>query len=69
MHVLKQIETCNPFKLGLDGDDIMILLGVKEGTIVGEALGYIEEIVLRSPRLNHKEALSRILLEWWNNKQ
>lgn len=52
-------------KIALDGNQIMEILGVEPGRLVGEALEYLEDVVLQDPELNQEQTLTQILLEWW----
>ncbi len=54
--------------VAVNGTDVMQLLNIEEGHIVGDALEYLEEMVLRYPELNQKKALSEILLKWWDKQ-
>ena len=55
-------------KIALDGNQIMEILGVEPGRIVGEALEYLEDVVLQDPELNQEQTLTQILLEWWRKR-
>jgi len=55
-------------KIALDGKDVMDILGLEPGSLVGEALSYLEERVLREPSVNERDKLTRILLKWWNSR-
>ncbi|NLC15444.1 MAG: CCA tRNA nucleotidyltransferase [Firmicutes bacterium] len=60
---------CQDFMtLALDGNEIMELLDVEQGQVVGEALEYLEDVVLQHPEMNRKQTLSQILLEWWSKR-
>lgn len=54
--------------LALSGHDVMQILGVRPGPIVGEALDYLLEHVLGDPRLNDPERLRGLLKEWGRKK-
>ena len=53
-----------PVRLALDGEDVMRILG-ESGRVVGEALSYLREIVLRDPEKNQALILERALRDRW----
>jgi len=60
---------CQDFtNIALDGNGIMERLGVEQGEVVGEALEYLEDVVLQNPKMNEKQTLSQVLLEWWRKR-
>ena len=68
-HWLMLQSDCQDFMdIALDGNEIMGLLDVEQGQLIGEALEYLEDVVLQNPELNKKQALSQILLEWWSKR-
>lgn len=71
MWSLQQSKACGAkdFEVALDGADIMKVLKVEQGCIVGQALDYLEEMVLRNPEVNNRESLFKILLEWWSKQR
>jgi len=56
-----------PGTLALTGEDVMAILG-KRGPVVGEALGYLKEAVLRDPSRNRRDLLEDALREWWRRR-
>lgn len=62
-------ETGDFHRVALSGDDIMEILGVKSGPVVGEAISYLEEEILKDPRKNKRDELVGMLLEWWSNRR
>ncbi|EKF25950.1 CCA tRNA nucleotidyltransferase [Mycolicibacterium hassiacum DSM 44199] len=49
----------------LDGNEIMRILGIPPGPLVGEAWRYLKELRLDRGPLEHDEAVEE-LLKWWN---
>ncbi|HRC53328.1 MAG TPA: CCA tRNA nucleotidyltransferase [Bacillota bacterium] len=64
-----QIEDIETMRLALGGNEIIKILNIRPSPIVGDALDYLEEMVLRDPKLNNKESLSEILKQWWSERQ
>ncbi len=64
-----QIEDIETMRLALGGNEIIKILNIRPSPIVGDALDYLEEMVLRDPKLNNKEGLSEILKQWWSERQ
>ncbi|HEX6971435.1 MAG TPA: HD domain-containing protein, partial [Limnochordia bacterium] len=58
-------QALNRRQLALDGRDVISLLGVAPGPVVGEALSFLLERVLDDPALNRRSALEHCLREWW----
>lgn len=56
-----------PGPLALTGDDVMAVLG-KKGPVVGEALRYLKEGVLRDPSRNRRDLVEDALREWWRRR-
>lgn len=56
-------------QLALNGRDVMDLLGVGSGPVVGEALRFLLERVLDQPSLNQRQVLERLLLDWWEERR
>jgi len=52
----------------LDGNQIMQILGIKAGPIVGKAYDYLLELRLEKGPLGEKEA-EQELLNWWEKNQ
>ncbi|MCG5434130.1 CCA tRNA nucleotidyltransferase [Mycobacterium sp. MYCO198283] len=52
----------------LDGNEIMRLLGVPAGPVVGEAWRYLKELRLDRGPLDHDEAVAE-LMAWWQARQ
>jgi poly(A) polymerase len=53
---------------GLDGNEIMGILGIPAGPEVGEAWRYLKELRLDRGPLSHDEAVDQ-LMQWWNSRQ
>jgi poly(A) polymerase len=51
--------------LALDGRDVIALLGVRGGPVVGRALAHLTECVLEDPSCNVREKLTERLRAWW----
>jgi poly(A) polymerase len=51
----------------LDGNEIMRVLGIPAGPLVGEAWRYLKELRLDRGPLSHEEATEE-LLKWWNSR-
>jgi poly(A) polymerase len=49
----------------LDGNEIMSLLGIQGGPVVGEAWNHLKELRMEHGPLEHDEAVAE-LLKWWN---
>lgn len=64
-----QIEDIETMRLALGGNEIIKILNIRPSPVVGDALDYLEEMVLRDPKLNNKESLSEILKQWWSERQ
>lgn len=64
-----QIEDIETMRLALGGNEIIKILNIRPSPVVGDALDYLEEMVLRDPNLNNKESLSEILKQWWSERQ
>jgi len=52
----------------LDGNEIMRILGIPPGPLVGEAWRYLKELRLDRGPLDHDEAVAE-LMKWWNARQ
>ena len=55
--------------LAIDGSQIMELLQIQPGRIIGEILNYLLELVLDNPELNNYETLSKKTVEYINEKE
>lgn len=51
--------------LALDGRDVMAILGVRGGPVVGRALAHLTECALDDPSCNVREKLVERLRAWW----
>ncbi len=60
-------EKCAPGPLALSGDDVKKLTGAS-GRQVGEALAYLQDLVLREPSANTKAFLENAVREWWEKR-
>ena len=61
---LRQRESLDAIRPDLDGTQVMALLGVPAGPVVGRALGFLLELRLDEGPLGEQEA-SRRLAAWW----
>ncbi|MGP0030829.1 MAG: CCA tRNA nucleotidyltransferase [Acidimicrobiales bacterium] len=61
---LRQQEELDAIRPDLSGTEVMELLGVGPGPVVGQALNFLLELRLDEGPLGHEEA-SRRLLAWW----
>ena len=70
MHIahLQEQEELNAIRPDLDGAEIMEILGVKPGPIVGQAYKYLLELRLDNGPLS-KDAAREKLLSWWSAQQ
>jgi poly(A) polymerase len=64
---LRQREELAAIRPDLDGNEVMSLLGVRPGPVVGEALNFLLELRLEEGPLGKEEA-SRRLLAWWQGQ-
>jgi tRNA nucleotidyltransferase (CCA-adding enzyme) len=58
----------SPRDLALSGEAVMQALGIGPGPEVGEALGYLLQIVLEDPAQNEAASLQRHLAAWWASR-
>lgn len=56
-----------PGSLALSGTDIMRITG-SEGPLVGEALSFLRDLVLRDPESNSRGRLEDAIREWWDKR-
>jgi poly(A) polymerase len=61
---LAELEELQSIRPDLDGEEIMAILGVTPGRVVGEAYAYLLEVRLDEGEIGKEEATKR-LLEWW----
>jgi tRNA nucleotidyltransferase (CCA-adding enzyme) len=52
--------------LALDGNDVVSILKVKPGKIVGEATRHLMDVVLKFPEMNSKPSLKDELVAWYS---
>jgi poly(A) polymerase len=64
---LQQREELAAIRPDLDGNEVMSLVGVRPGPVVGEALNFLLELRLEEGPLGKDEA-SRRLLAWWQER-
>jgi poly(A) polymerase len=64
---LQQREELAAIRPDLDGNEVMSLVGVRPGPVVGEALNFLLELRLDEGPLGKDEA-SRRLLAWWQER-
>ena len=55
--------------LAIDGRDVMRLLNIKPGPIVGDVLNYLLEAVLDNPTHNNNEKLESLVREYYENQK
>jgi len=55
--------------LNINGNDIMSLLQIKPGPIIGEILNYLLELVLDNPSYNNKDKLLSLSKEYYDKKK
>ncbi len=65
---LAQSDCQHFMDIAINGNEIMQLLDIEQGQVVGEAFEYLEDIVLQNPEKNRKQTLSQILLGWWGKR-
>lgn len=65
---LREREALDAIRPDLSGDDIMEILGIGPGRLVGQARAHMLEIRLDEGPLEHEEAVAR-LLQWWEEQQ
>jgi len=65
---LRQQEELDSLRPDLTGNEVMELLSVGPGPVVGRALGFLMELRLDEGPLGHDAAAAR-LLEWWADHQ
>ncbi len=61
---LKEQEELDAIRPDLDGNDIMEILGVPPGPVIGKAYRYLLELRLENGPMAHDEAVEA-LKEWW----
>jgi poly(A) polymerase len=64
---LGQQEELDRLRPDLTGNQVMELLGVGPGPVIGKALGFLMELRLDEGPLSEEDATAR-LLEWWNTQ-
>lgn len=64
---LAEQEALDAIRPDLSGDDIMEILGLSPGRVVGEARAYMLELRLEEGPLSREEAVER-LLAWWDGR-
>jgi poly(A) polymerase len=65
--VLAEQEELNSIRPDLDGNDIMSILDVSSGPMVGKAYNYLLEVRLDEGPLTREQAIER-LTTWWNSQ-
>ena len=63
---LRAAEDMSKMRPALDGNDVMTILGVAPGRVIGEALGFLMEIRLNEGEIDRDDATER-LLAWWKD--
>jgi poly(A) polymerase len=64
---LRQREELAAIRPDLDGNEVMSMLGVRPGPVVGEALNFLLELRLEEGPLGKEEATRR-LVAWWQGR-
>jgi poly(A) polymerase len=67
IELLAEQEELKAIRPDLDGNEVMELLGIKPGKVVGEAMAFLLEARLDEGPLGKEEARRR-LLEWWSTR-
>jgi poly(A) polymerase len=67
IEALREQEAIDALRPDLDGQQVMELLGVRPGPVVGEALGMLLEARMEEGPLGEEEATRR-LLAWWRER-
>ena len=65
---LRQREQLDALRPELDGDEVMGILGIPPGPVVGEALNFLMQIRLDDGLIGEEEARRR-LLKWWQERE
>jgi len=65
---LSERETLGAIRPELDGDQVMALLGLQPGRVVGEALAFLLEIRLEEGLIGEDAARERIV-SWWEERK
>lgn len=65
--ILAEQEELNSIRPDLDGNDIMAILDVPSGPMVGKAYNYLLEVRLDEGPLTREQAIGR-LTTWWNSQ-
>lgn len=63
---LRAAEDMSKMRPALDGNDVMTILSVAPGRVIGEALGFLMEIRLNEGEIDRDDATER-LLAWWKD--
>jgi poly(A) polymerase len=64
---LAQQEELNSIRPDLDGNDIMAILNVPSGPMIGQAYNYLLNVRLDEGPLTREQAVER-LTTWWNSQ-
>ena len=64
---LKGQEELSALRPDLSGDEVMEVLGLPPGPIIGKALGFLLEIRINEGPLSKEEAIGR-LMAWWSDR-
>jgi poly(A) polymerase len=64
---LEQQEELNSIRPDLDGNDIMSILNVPSGPMIGKAYNYLLNVRLDEGPLSREQAIER-LTTWWNSQ-
>ncbi len=65
--ILEKNEAYEINQMAINGKDLLDL-GMEEGPIIGEVLEYLLEEVMEKPKLNEKESLKRLALDYVKRK-
>ena len=65
--ILAEQEELNSIRPDLDGNDIMKILNVESGPVIGKAYNYLLNVRLDEGPLTREQAIER-LTAWWNSQ-
>jgi poly(A) polymerase len=65
--ILAEQEELNSIRPDLDGNDIMQILNVPSGPVIGKAYNYLLNVRLDEGPLNREEAIERLKI-WWSSQ-
>jgi poly(A) polymerase len=65
--ILAEQEELNSIRPDLDGNDIIQILNVPSGPVIGKAYNYLLNVRLDEGPLNREEAIERLKI-WWSSQ-